>query len=132
MRTAFSVLRQLAAAFSVALLVGACAGLEPGPPPLTAADIVQLSKAGEAPASIVDRLGKSGTVLWLSASELVSLGEAGVANQVLDYLQAVQMAEVRRRSQFEQMLYGPEMSPFSRCGGLYRNERFSGFFAPFC
>ena len=52
---------------------------------------------------------------------------------MLDYLQAVQMAEMRRRSQFEQMLYGPEMSPFSRCGGFPgRGGRFNGFFAPFC
>lgn len=123
--------RLFLAALSVALL-GACAGLEPAAPPMTAADIVQLSKAGEPPEAIVDRLRKSRTVLWLSATDIVNLRQAGVAAPVLDYLQAVQMAEVRRRGQFEQMLYGPEMSPFSRCGSIYPQERFSGFFAPFC
>jgi hypothetical protein len=125
-------IRILTLSMSIALL-GACAGLEPGPPPLTSADIVQLSKSGEPPASIVDRLRESGTVLWLSASDIVKLRDAGVPNEVLDYLQAAQMAELRRRSQFDQMLYGPELSPFSRCGGPnFPGGRATGFFAPFC
>jgi hypothetical protein len=115
------------------LLLSSCAGIDPGPPALTRAEIVQLSKSGEPPAAIVDRLKKSGTVLWLSASDILSLRQEGVPNAVLDYLQAAQISEVRRQTQFEQLLYGPEMSPFSRCGGnSLSGGRFSGFFAPFC
>jgi hypothetical protein len=123
----------IVAGLSVASLLVGCAALDPGPPPLTSAEIIQLSKAGEPPASIIDRLRKSRTLLWLSATDIVNLRQAGVANEVLDYLQAVQIAETRRRGQFEQMLYGPEMSPFSRCAGHpFPGQRFNGFFTPFC
>ncbi len=126
-------MRTLVMIFGVAYLAAGCAGFDPGPPPLTSADIVHLSKSGESPAALVDKLKKTQTVLWLSASDILQLREAGVAREVLDYLQAAQMAELRRRNHFDQLLYGPEMSPFSRCGGFpTRGGRFSGFFAPFC
>ena len=119
--------------FSLALLAGGCAAFDPGPPPLTRAELVELSKSGESPAAIIERLKKSGTVLSLSASDILQLRQEGVAPQVLDYLQAAQIADLRRRNQFDQLLYGPEMSPFSRCGGMPpASGRFSGFFAPFC
>jgi len=119
--------------FLFVLLAGGCAGFDPGPPPLTRAEVVRLSRSGEPPAAIIDRLAKSHTVLWLSASDILQLRQEGVATEVLDYLQAAQMADVRRQRQFEQLLYGPEMSPFSRCGGIPPGSgRVSGFFAPFC
>ena len=123
----------IAAGLSIALMLGGCAAFDPGPPPLAAADVVQLSKAGEPPATTIDRLRKSRTLLWLSATDIVNLRQAGVSNEVLDYLQAVQISETRRRGQFDQLLYGPEMSPFSRCAGrTLPGARFNGFFAPFC
>jgi hypothetical protein len=122
-----------AVAILAAIAVGGCAAFDPGPPPLTEAQIIELSKAGQPPAAIIDQLRKTRTVLWLSASDIVKLREAGVSAQVLDYLQAVQFAEMRRRGQFDQLLYGPEMSPFSRCSGLSASrDRFSGYFSPFC
>ncbi len=115
------------------LLAGGCAALEPGPAPLTRADVVQLTRSGERPAAIVERLKSTQTILWLSAADIVELRTAGVAIEVLDYLQAAQLAEMRRRSQFDQILYGPERSPFSRCPPYPPAAgRFSGFFAPFC
>ena len=125
--------RLIVLVFSIALSTGGCAGFDPGPPQLTRADIERLSQSGDSPASIVDRLKKTGTVLWMSASDILELRQAGVAPLVLDYLQAAQLAETRRRSQFDQLLYGPEKSPFSRCGGFPAGGgRISGFFAPFC
>ena len=100
--------------FSGALLVAGCVTLDPGPSPLTDAEIVQFSRSGESPTAIIDRLKKTDTMLWLSASDIVQLRQAGVAPEVLDYLQAAQIAETRRRSQFDQLLYGPEMSPNNR------------------
>lgn len=125
-------IRLFIAAF--ALLVAGCAGFDPGPPPLTRADVVQLSRAGETPAAIVARLKSTRTVLWLSATDIVEMRQAGVAAEVLDYLQAALLTELRFRAQFDQMLYGPENSPFSRCGGFpSRSGRYGGgFFAPFC
>jgi hypothetical protein len=116
-----------------ALLAAGCAAFEPGPPPLTRADVVQLTRAGETPAAIVARLKSTGTVLWLTASDIVEMRQSGVSTEVLDHLQAAQLAEMRLRAQFDMMLYGPERSPFSRCGGFPpRGGRYDGFFAPFC
>ena len=125
-------IRLFIAAF--ALLVAGCAGFDPGPPPLTKADVVQLSRDGETPAAIIARLKSSGTVLWLSATDIVEMRQAGVAAEVLDHLQATLLTELRFRAQFDQLLYGPESSPFSRCGGFPpRGGRYGGgFFAPFC
>lgn len=118
---------------TLALVAGGCASFDPGPPPLSKQDVVQLSKAGTPPAAIVERLRSSGTILWLGAPEIVELGQSGVSPEVLDYLQTAQVNELRFRAQFDQLLYGPERSPFSRCGGPPRSSgRFSGFFAPFC
>ena len=103
--------------FSAMLLIGGCAGLETRPQPMTAAEIVQMAKAGEAPPAIIDRLHQTDTVLRLSASDFVKLARDGVPGEVLDYLQAVLIAEIRRRDQFEHMMmYGP-YSPFGPCPG---------------
>lgn len=119
--------------FACALIAAGCASLEPGPAPLARTDVVQLTKSGQAPAAIIERLKSTQTVLWLSAKDIVELREAGVAIEVLDYLQAAQLAEMRRRSQFDHLLYGPEQTPFSRCPAFPpTGGRFSGFFAPFC
>ena len=116
-----------------ALLAGGCAAFDPGPPPLTGAEVVQLTRSGEPPATIIGRLISTQTVLWLSASDIVELRQSGVAIEVLDHLQAAQFAEMRRRAQFEQLLYGPERSPFSRCGGYPpMGGRFRGSLPPFC
>ena len=125
-------IRLFIAAF--ALLVAGCAGFDPGPPPLKKADVVQLSRDGETPAAIIARLKSTGTVLWLSATGIVEMRQAGVAAEVLDHLQATLLTELRFRAQFDQLLYGPESSPFSRCGGFPpRGGRYGGgFFAPFC
>jgi hypothetical protein len=120
-------------ALTLALAAGGCASFDPGPPPLSKQEVVQLSKAGTPPAAIVERLTSTGTILWLSAPEIVELSQSGVSPEVLDYLQKAQMNELRLRAQFDQLLYGPERSPFSRCGGPAPwGGRFSGFFAPFC
>jgi hypothetical protein len=110
--------RSLIALAAAGLLLGGCAALEPRPAPLTRADVVLLAKSGEAPNAIIERLRQTQTILELSASEILELSEAGVPREVLDYLQAAQIGDLRRRLQFERMLYGPGMSPFSRCGGF--------------
>jgi hypothetical protein len=103
--------------FLAGLLLGGCAILEPRPAPLTREEIVLLAKSGETPPAIIERLRQTRTVLPLSASDILQLAQEGVPREVLDYLQAAQIEDLRRRMQFDGMLYGPEMSPFSRCGG---------------
>lgn len=115
-----------------ALLAAGCAGLETAPE-MTRADIVRMTRAGDPPAAIVERLKSTRSVVWVTAAEAAELREAGVAPEVLDYVQAAQISEMRRRAQFDQLLYGPERTPFSRCSGFPTGDgRFGGFFAPFC
>ncbi len=99
-----------------AALVSGCATLA-GPPPLTRDDIVRLSKAGESPQAIIDRLQATDTVIPLTGSDIVRLHQQGVPEEVLDYLQQAQIAEMRRR---EAMLYSmypyPAYTPFYGCG----------------
>ncbi len=115
-----------------ALLAAGCAGLDPAPE-LTRADIVRMTRAGDPPAVIVERLKATSSIVWLSAAEVAELRQSGVAPEVLEYLQAAQLSEMRRRAQFDQLLYGPERTPFSRCTGFPPGDgRYGGFFAPFC
>ncbi len=108
--------RLLACLLAAAALLSGCATLT-GPPPLTREDIVRLSKAGEPPQAIIDRLNATGTVIPLTGSDIVRLHQQGVSEEVLDYLQQAQIAEMRRR---EAMLYGMyppySYSPFYGCG----------------
>jgi hypothetical protein len=92
------------AALSAVLLTG-CATLA-GPEPLTREQIVAMSKAGEPPQAIIEKLRETYTVLPLSGSEIVRLHDEGVAPEVLDYLQLAQISEVRRREALFSSMYG--------------------------
>jgi hypothetical protein len=110
--------RSLITLVIVGSLLGGCAALESRPAPLTREAIVLLARSGETPIAIIERIRQTDTVLALSASDILQLSEAGVPREVLDYMQTAQMQELRRRLQFYGMLYGPEISPFSRCGSF--------------
>ena len=129
--------RILIALFAPLLLAGGCATFELRPQPMTAAEIVHMAKAGEAPPAIIDRLRQTDTVLLLSAPDFVKLAQDGVPGEVLDYLQSVLIAEIRRRDQFEHMMmYGPYYSPFGPCagGGRFPSRARSPLFPswPYC
>ena len=72
------------------LLLGGCATLD-SPPPLSGAEIVELARAGKTAPEIIAELQRTDTVLALAASDIVNLHEAGVPDEVLDYLQRVQI-----------------------------------------
>jgi len=95
-------------ALLAAFLLASCASLQ-GPPPLTGAEIVELSKNGRSPAEIIAEIQRTNTVLALNASDIVRLHNAGVSNEVLDYLQRVHFDELRWRDRY---WYG--------YGGFYR------------
>jgi hypothetical protein len=89
------------------LSLAACATIE-SPPPLTGADIVFLAKSGKTAPQIIEELRRTDTVLFLQASEMVGLHDAGVPAEVLDYLQRAQIEEIRRRDRQQQLMYwGP-------------------------
>lgn len=99
------------------LLLAGCAGVPPQAPRLERisaeelearlpqpassiglADIVSLSRAGTPPATIIERLKKSGARYRLSATQLLELSAQDVDKEVLDHL-----VEAERRAIFEDM-----------------------------
>jgi hypothetical protein len=94
--------------FSLLLLFAAgCATLDQAPP-LTGADIVARAREGRTPQEIIEELKRTNTVLPLQASDFVRLHEAGVPDEVLDYLQRAQIEEIRWRDRFSYgYWYGP-------------------------
>lgn len=90
-----------------ALLAASCATLEPRPNPLTADDVIARAKSGVSAKQIIDELRRTDTVIPLLTAEIVRLHEAGVPDEVLDYLQYAQIQEIRWRDRFSGYWYGP-------------------------
>ena len=78
------------------VLVTGCASLgKPLPPPPTPAEIVERSKAGDAPTQIIALLRAARAVYPLTATEIIGLHDQGVDNAVLDYMQTTYLEAVR-------------------------------------
>lgn len=106
-------MRRLLAALVIAIAAGGCATLDEAPR-VTRQDIIELAKAGADAAWIIDRLKETGTILKLSAGDIVEMHKAGVPAAILDWMQAEYLAEVRRRqAMFDHLYYG---GPFGPCG----------------
>lgn len=103
----------LVCASALALLAG-CAVTPP--PPLEPAEIVRLSREGMPAKDIIARLQASQAVYTLDAAELVRLSQEGVPVEVLNYLQATQIDQLRREAE-RQYWYGRD--PFF-WGPFYR------------
>jgi len=101
-------------AAAVSTLAG-CATLE-RPQPLTGADIVALAREGKSAQDIVAELRRTDTVLPLQAADIVALHEAGVPNEVLDYLQRAQIEEILWRDYLQRSMWG---NPWYRGYGSY-------------
>ena len=82
-------------AISLVLVLGGCASVPPLPP-VTVADVVQMSAAGDPPDKIIARMQAAGTVYRIQASQLAKLHQQGVADPVLDYMQKTYIEAVRR------------------------------------
>jgi hypothetical protein len=109
--------------FLALALLSACATVSL-PPPLTAADVVALTKQGRTPKEIIGELNRTRTVLPLRASDYVALHEAGVAKEVLDYLQLAQIDDIRWRER-SMYWYGPGFGPhfgWGPCPWPYRGR----------
>jgi hypothetical protein len=92
-------------AFSALLLLTGCATLD-APPPLSGAEIVELARAGKTGPEIIAELQRTATVLPLAASDIVSLHDAGVPDEVLDYLQRVQIDALLWQERNNNMWFG--------------------------
>jgi hypothetical protein len=85
--------------FLLLMALAGCAALELHPNPLTAEDVIARSKSGASSSEIVDELFRTNTVIPVTAAEIVRLHEAGVPNEVLDFMQYAQLQEIRWRDQ---------------------------------
>ena len=91
----------------ILLLAAGCATVDQ-PKPLSGADIVFLAQNGKTAPEIIEELRRTGTILPLQASDIVSLHESGVPKEVLDHLQRAQIDEIRWRDRYSQgYWYGP-------------------------
>ena len=97
------------AALAAVLSSAGCAGLEPRPAPLTRAEVIMLAKTGAPAQTIIGELERTRTVILLSGSDIVQLHAAGVPQEVLDYLQRVQIEQVRQDERFASMYYYPSL-----------------------
>ncbi|HEY5930877.1 MAG TPA: hypothetical protein VIU02_11265 [Burkholderiales bacterium] len=84
-------------AVPVILALAGCAGMDRRPPP-SLDQIVEMSKAGMPPEEIVRELQETRAVYPLTGSQLASLHEQGVPDQVLDYMQNAYVDRVRWES----------------------------------
>jgi hypothetical protein len=87
-------------AFCLLLSLAGCAALEPNPNPMTADDVIALSKSGAPAKEIIDQLFRTRSVIPVTAADIVRLHEAGVSSEVLDFMQYAQLQEIRWRDQF--------------------------------
>jgi hypothetical protein len=87
------------------LLLAGCATVD-APPPLSGAEIVELARSGKSAPEIIAELQRTGTVLPLAASDIVSLHEAGVPDEVLDYLQRAQIDALLWQERRDMWWYG--------------------------
>jgi hypothetical protein len=83
------------------LFFAGCATV-PAPAPLSAVDVIALSKDGKSAKDIIAELQRTNTVIPLRASDYVALHDQGVPDEVLNYLQLAQIEDVRWR---ERSLY---------------------------
>ena len=100
------------------LLLASCATLEKHPNPLTAEDVIARAKSGVAAKAIIEELFRTDTVIPLNAAEVVRMHEAGVPDEVLDYMQHALIEEIRARDRFANSYwwYGPGFYPgFGPC-----------------
>jgi hypothetical protein len=66
----------------------------------TLEQVIEWSKAGEAPARIIARLDAANAFYPLTASELVDLRDKGVSPEVLDYIHDRYVEVVRHEERF--------------------------------
>ncbi len=81
--------------------LGGCATMGPRmygprPQPVRVASIVNWSNADVPTATIIRRIRRSGTVYHVNAGQIIKLHQQGVANTVLDYMQATEIAAIAR------------------------------------
>ena len=79
--------------------------------PVTAGEIVQMSKSGIPAADIIAKIRESGTVYPMKASELADLKEQGVSAEVIDYMQQTYLRAIQSDQRLQDSYLYEGMSP---------------------
>ena len=74
-------------------------------PPVTVADILQMTKDSVPTDQIIQKMKESNTVYRLTAAQLTDLSKKGVAPEVLNYMQETHLEAVRQNQQLEDQSY---------------------------
>jgi len=91
----------LGAALATALFAG-CA--EPGaspPDPLTEVEIIQMAKEGKPAGDIIAAIRDSGTVYIMDTKDIVRLHQAGVPDEVIDYMLKTRVWDMENRARVQ-------------------------------
>ena len=81
-----------------ACLLALSAGCATTAPPVSVAQVLQMSHESLPSDTIIARMRETDSVYPLPASQLVALGEAGVPGPVLDYMQQTRFKSVSKRA----------------------------------
>ncbi len=72
---------------------------------VTVEEILQMSKDKVPDEQIIKQISESGTIYRLTASQLADLRQAGVSDQVINYMQMTYLDAVRRQQSREDLRY---------------------------
>lgn len=88
------------------ILLQGCAVYSPTRyPPVTVADIVQMSKNKVPPDQIISAIRKSQTVYNLKADQLAKLSDEGVSDLVINYMEKTHMDAIAQNQRLEDSYY---------------------------
>jgi len=92
----------LAAALAPALFVGCAEPVAAPPPdPLTEVELIQMAKSGTSAGDIIAAIRSSGTVYILDAKDIVRLHQAGVPDEVIDYMLKTRVWDMENRARVQ-------------------------------
>jgi hypothetical protein len=108
------------------LLTGGCATLKgaPRPEPPTSEQVVRMSQEGKSAEDIIKLMKDSRAVYELPASQLADLRQRGVADKVIDYMQATYLEQARYEEALRRpYYYGPHYGPWGYWGPVHPRYR---------
>jgi hypothetical protein len=100
------------AALMLGFLAG-CAQPPPAPPdPLTEVEIIQMVKDGMPPGDIISAIRSSGTVYIIDSKDIVRLHQAGVPDEVIDYMLKTRVWDMENRARVQPYHYHHHHHPY--------------------
>ena len=104
-KTSFAFLLSLTLAVSLLLLAGCATTGTYQFKTVTVDEILQMSKDKVPSDQIIKKIAESGTIYRLTASQLADLRQAGVSDEVINYMQQTYLDAMRRQQSREDLRY---------------------------